>query len=481
MQNTSLTETVAEPLLSYSNRSVLLISITAYCLLAQLAMFLNSPDTNGGTFWPGAGLSLGLLLLLPTRQWGYVLAGIALAEFGGNAIRGFSLEGNTLWTIGNCLEPLLGATLIRRSGNRYGTLTPLRNMMFFIGFGVLLAPILGASIGAIGTAQALGVPYMQSWAKFYIGDALGVLVLTPVMLSRVKLIAPNQWSREQQIFALVLLLCSQFILHNWGPLFDLLTPYLFLPFMLWSALRFSLRGSSITVLAIAYITTIAVFFGYTPYKSPFLPDTHGVTMMQVRLLIGSLTTYVVAALTYELVRGISTQKRLMLQAHRDELTGLYNRAGLNFRLDNSAQRRETDRTPHLLICDLDSFKPINDQYGHFAGDEVLIEVAHRLRSCIRDGDAAARIGGDEFVILLDSSDRKTVEAISNRILEQMASPFKGSFGTAALSVSIGITEWHNGMSIEAAMRAADDALYKAKHAGKNQSMWAPLPKNEVAH
>ncbi len=462
-----------ELLLNYSNSRVLLISAIGYCLLAQLAMLLNSPDTNGGTFWPGAGFSLALLLMLPTRQWGFVVLGVALGEFGGNALLGFSLAGNLLWTTGNCLEPLLGAFLIRRAGNIDGTLTPTKNMLLFIAFGAIIAPMLGASIGAIGTAQALNVPYMQSWSKFYVGDALGVLVVAPVCLARVRLVPLGQWSREQQIFAVCLLISSPVILNNWGPLLDLMLPYCFLPFMLWAALRFGLQGTSLTVLTIAYLVTFAVLLGYIPYKSAFLPDTHGVTMMQIRLLIGSFTAFVVASLTNELLRGINTQKRLIHQAQRDELTGLLNRGGLNFRLENSSQRRETDRTPHLLICDLDSFKPINDQYGHLAGDEVLIEVANRLRSCIRDGDAAARIGGDEFVVLLDNSDRQTVEAISSRILEQMSAPFIGSFGTAALSVSIGITDWDGSMSIEAAMRAADKALYKAKHAGKNQSMWAP--------
>ncbi len=465
-------ESATESLLRLSNGHVLLISILAYGLLAQLAMFLNTPDTNGGTFWPGAGLSLALLLMLPTRQWVFIILGIAVSEFAGNSIRGYAAFGNSLWTLGNCLEPLLGATLIRRAGNHNGELVPTKNLLLFIGLGALLAPMLGATIGAIGTTQTLDVPYFQSWSKFYVGDALGVLVFAPVLLSRAQLVPFKRWTREQQIYAALLIGLSPVILHNWGPLLDLLLPYCYLPFMLWAALRFGLRGTAFTVLTIAYLVTTATLFGYTPFKSNFLPEVHGVTMMQIRLLIGSMTAYVVASLTSELLRGISTQKRLMHQAHQDELTGLFNRAGLNFRLDNSAQRRETDRTPHLLICDLDSFKPINDQFGHLAGDEVLIEVANRLRSCIRDGDAAARIGGDEFVILLDSGNRATVDAISNRILDQMASPFVGRFGTAQLSVSIGICRWQNGMSIESAMRAADDALYQAKHAGKNQSMWA---------
>lgn len=472
MLTISQNEPSTESLLSLSSRSVLLISLIAYCAFAQLAMLLNSPDTNGGTFWPGAGLSLGLLLILPTRQWVFVLLGVALGEFVGNAVRGYSPIGNVFWTLGNCLEPLVAAILIRRSGNSNGSLTPIKNMLLFIGLGAVVAPMVGATIGAVGTAEAIGVPYMLSWTKFYVGDALGILVITPVILSRVRFVSLRLWSREQLIYAALLLVLSQLILKNWGPVLDLLLPFLFLPLMLWSSLRFGLRGTALTILSIAYLVTFAIESGYVPYRSAYLPETYGVTMMQLRLLIGSFTALVVASLTNELIRGISNQKRLLVQAHRDELTGLLNRAGLNYRLSNTSQRRGTDRTPHLLICDLDSFKPVNDRHGHLAGDDVLIEVANRLSTCIRDGDAVARIGGDEFVVLLDSSDRATVNAIANRILEQMSAPILGSFGNVEVSVSIGITKWNSDMPIETAMRAADVALYKAKHAGKNRSEWA---------
>tara|TARA_R110001606_G_scaffold397981_1_gene575932 strand:- start:567 stop:1226 length:660 start_codon:yes stop_codon:yes gene_type:complete len=213
--------------------------------------------------------------------------------------------------------------------------------------------------------------------------------------------------------------------------------------------------------------------GYVPYQTAVLEDFNGITMMQVRLHIVSATALVVAALTHDLFQGLRNEKRLMRQAHRDELTGLYNRAGLNFRVENSSHRRQSDKPLHLLICDLDTFKPVNDMFGHLAGDEVLTEVASRLSACIRDGDAAARIGGDEFVVLLDNSDPQSAAFIAGRIIEQMAKPVRGSFGVVELSMSIGITQWEAATDIETAMRAADKALYQAKSEGKNRFVWAP--------
>ncbi len=462
----------SEKLLQLSDVAVFFVTLFAYLILAQISTYLYNPVTNGGTFWPGAGLSLGLLLMLPTRQWQWVIFAVAVAEFGGNQIHASPLAANLFWTCGNCIEPLIGAALIRRAGNLTGSLAPQGNLMRFLAYGVVVAPFVGASVGSVGTFHVMGTPFWNTWPKWFVGDSLGVLVTAPFLLSRVKLSNPLDWPKEQLIFAVMLVATCLMILRNWGGFLDLLLPYLFLPFMLWAALRFGLRGTAVTILFISSAATIALSFGYSPYHAAALPEVHGVTMMQVRLHIISSTALVVAVLTQDLIQGLSNEKRLMRQAHRDELTGLYNRAGLNFRVENSINRRQSDKNLHLLICDLDAFKPINDKFGHLAGDEVLIEVAARLRSCIRDGDAGARIGGDEFIVLLDNSDARSVTNIAQRILEQMAKPVRGSFGVVEISMSIGITRWEPESNMETVMRAADKALYRAKQEGKNRFVWA---------
>lgn len=462
----------AEKLLQISSTAVFLLTLTIYLLLAQASIFLNNPVTNDDTFWPGSGFSLGLLLILPSRQWVCVIAAIAISEFGSNYFYDIPIAANIFFTTGNSIEPLIGATLIRLSGNFEGELAPKENLLRFIAYGVIVGPLIGASIGSIGAVYVLGLPVWQAWPSWVVGDALGVVVVAPILLTRSKLSNPLHWSREQLVFAVLLLIIASVILRNWNDFLDLTLPYLFLPFMLWAALRFGLQGTAVTVLCIASAAAFSISHGYIPYQSGALPEFNGVTMVQVRLLIISPTAFIVAVLTHDLIQGMSNEKRLLRQAHRDELTGLYNRAGLNFRVGNSVQRRQADKPLHLLICDLDAFKPINDKYGHPAGDEVLIEVAARLSACIRDTDAAARIGGDEFVVLLDNSDPQSVAFIAGRIIEQMAKPVQGSFGVVDLSMSIGITPWEADSDIETVMRAADKALYRAKNEGKNRFVWA---------
>jgi len=128
---------------------------------------------------------------------------------------------------------------------------------------------------------------------------------------------------------------------------------------------------------------------------------------------------------------------------------------------------------HLLaICflDLDGFKPVNDTYGHKAGDQILIEVAKRLKDCIREQDTASRLGGDEFTLLLGDMERieQCTQAIE-RIHEAIAQPYFIDGKQIQIGVSSGITVYPNDLSEpDILLRHADQAMYEAKNAGRNR-------------
>lgn len=450
-----------------------IIASVLYLLLAQMTMLINNPVSSGGSFWPASGLMLGMLLRLPTARWGWVIAGIAVSEFGGDISHGYPVSATLLWTIGNCLEPLLAATLIRRSGNHAGALRPLGNLLRFMIFAVVIAPLVAATIGSMGTIVIMETPFWQAWPKYVVGDALGMLVMAPVLLTWEEPKAAPHRVTEGIVLAVCLLVMCLLAFRNWGNIADAILPYLFMPLMIWAALRFGLMGVGWTILLTANAANIATALGYGPFSAVADPAGHGITLLQILLAITSATALVVATLTNDLIEGIKKEARLQQQANHDLLTGLYNRAGLSLRLDqlrlNTPARKATIS---LLMCDLDYFKGINDTYGHLAGDEVLIEVARRLRNSIRDDDTAARLGGDEFAVLLNNGDRATVDLIAQRILDAMAQPFQGSFGVGRITMSIGIATLPVEHDAQLAMNTADAALYRAKHAGKNCSVRA---------
>ena len=162
---------------------LLLGAAAGYLALAQFVLWLNDPVNLGSAFWPAAGFTLGLLVLVSPSRWGWMLAGVAVAELGGDLVHGHPLDAALWWTAGNCIEPLIGAMLLRRWGNPSGSLVPVRQLRRFVVAAVVVGPIVGASIGWIGTVSCLGhVGVSQTWPRYVVGDALGVLVVAPMLL-----------------------------------------------------------------------------------------------------------------------------------------------------------------------------------------------------------------------------------------------------------------------------------------------------------
>ncbi len=175
-----------------------------------------------------------------------------------------------------------------------------------------------------------------------------------------------------------------------------------------------------------------------------------------------------------IVRDISDRKKaeekIRRMAHFDQLTGLANRNLLYDRLGQAlAQSRRHKQPLALLFLDLDGFKPVNDRYGHDIGDMLLKEIAARLRGCVREVDTVARVGGDEFVIVLNEiGNRENAAKAAEKILSAIAQPYILAGKTCQVSGSIGITMApEDGTDIDTLLKKADDAMYMAKQSGKN--------------
>ena len=166
------------------------------------------------------------------------------------------------------------------------------------------------------------------------------------------------------------------------------------------------------------------------------------------------------------ISGLRLQKRLEHAAMHDETTGLPNRRLLEQQIDESRRTRDTVRA--VLFVDLDGFKNVNDQLGHQVGDQVLREVAVRLRSSVRNEDLVARYGGDEFVVVCDVADELAALDMAERVRESVREPYAMLSGEILLGASIGIsmTPADTALSaIDEQVRAADRAMYTAKYAG----------------
>lgn len=183
---------------------------------------------------------------------------------------------------------------------------------------------------------------------------------------------------------------------------------------------------------------------------------------------------VMAILTVEDItlrrRAEETMQRL---AFRDMLTDLPNRTSLQLAMEAAIQNWQAQKRPFAVIMmDLDGFKPVNDRYGHDAGDEVLRVIGARLNNVNRQDDLATRMGGDEFAVILhDCPSAAAAREIAQRFITAIARPIRLSVSSEIVSVgaSAGVAHVGDGeATAEAILKRADSALYSAKHAGKNQ-------------
>jgi diguanylate cyclase (GGDEF)-like protein len=165
-----------------------------------------------------------------------------------------------------------------------------------------------------------------------------------------------------------------------------------------------------------------------------------------------------------------TEDRINYLAFHDELTSLPNRMMLNERLDQAlARHSRSDTQLAIVFMDLDRFKVINDSLGHEAGDALLRQVADRLRGESRKGDTVARMGGDEFVLLIENPESlMDVSACAQRVVERLSAPYVLGRSDCHITVSVGISIYpSDGVDSQTLLKAADVAMYRAKEIGRN--------------
>ncbi|MES2073297.1 MAG: bifunctional diguanylate cyclase/phosphodiesterase [Pseudomonadota bacterium] len=186
---------------------------------------------------------------------------------------------------------------------------------------------------------------------------------------------------------------------------------------------------------------------------------------------GAETGFTLRVIAMDVTEKYLSEQKIKQLAYQDALTGLANRASLRIATEQALSGSRAQKSKlALLFLDLDRFKFINDSVGHDVGDQVLIEIAQRLRSAVKTRDFIARLGGDEFVILVDELDSdKDIRAIANRILSLVCAPMQLGQHTYYLTTSIGVAIANSGEpDADVLMKQADIAMYHSKEKGKNK-------------
>jgi diguanylate cyclase (GGDEF)-like protein len=193
--------------------------------------------------------------------------------------------------------------------------------------------------------------------------------------------------------------------------------------------------------------------------------------LRVAAEIAAVIAFCISFLVVDAIRRIVNGRRSIERlAMTDDLTGLANRRAFIVAAENAISRIDgVLPPPTLLIVDLDHFKRVNDIYGHRAGDQALQGAAHALARSVRDGDFVGRLGGEEFVVLLEAGDEETTRRAAESARAAIAATrVTTPNGEVAVTASIGCTPLVAEDTVSAALQRADEALYSAKRAGRNR-------------
>lgn len=219
---------------------------------------------------------------------------------------------------------------------------------------------------------------------------------------------------------------------------------------------------------------IFLTLGACCFAAPFLGEPIMlIVFMQIPFYLFSMSR-ATRTLNKMLVTTMRAERENEFHARHDMLTGLSNRSGLTKALDAHFARDAGQKRLALIYLDLDGFKAVNDSYGHMAGDRLLQLVAERLRGMIRNGDLAARIGGDEFIVLSEQTEATQLLGFGERLIREISRPYELDNKhevTVGASVGIALAPEH-GTDMMTLLAAADSALYQAKSRGKSRCMIA---------
>lgn len=345
--------------------------------------------------------------------------------------------------------------------------------------------LIGASIiASIGVPLSVGRAFVFGWNHVYWLHIFGLLVIVGLCIFRYKLPA-----RIKTATVLVLsMLVSLTGLFNYG-LYG--NGALWGSFAVFVASMFLQRRIILSIAAAFIVIYMAAAYGYITGQLVFPADP--ILYLQSPLtwglgIVGSFFFIVLViiidtnhkATTQKLILELEKKtKQLAMMADHDSLTGLPNLRAAKQRTERLIASPELCQAgAALFFIDLDGFKNINDSHGHNAGDHVLKIVASALLGIVRSGDMVARVGGDEFVILLADPGHAPLpelEKFAQRIIDAVSTETHYLDSTLRVGASIGITRLGQDRdSYDAAVKRADSAMYQVKNAGKNGYRIAPL-------
>lgn len=460
--------------------------------------------------WPPNAVLLAGFLMLPLAQWPWIAVAALVAECVADT-PAFPLWSAMAFGLINVSETALAAWLIRGSSGRRFDFDRLAHGVRFLLYGPVLAAALAgmAGAGVYLLLERAETGYLALWRLWWFGDALGLLLLTPIIVIFWRWLENGlprpAWRSLVDIgLPLAMLIALGLLIFPQQQVGFHLTPTALLPLAAWLAVRHGLPGAALAVLAIAVMAVAFLVRGMHPYID--VAPQVAVWLMQGYLVVVALLSLGLAVMLREIkttdaelreakialqdqnreldgrVRERTAElqsmnsvleqanRQLKLLASTDPLTGIANRRHFYEKAERELARAAGDSVSvSLVMFDLDHFKRINDLGGHEAGDKVLAAVADAVQSVLRPLDLFGRVGGEEFLVFLPGSDLANAADVAERMrcrVENMQ-PMHDA-GQVPVTLSAGVAQWNGADGLDELVSKADAALYLAKNAGRNR-------------
>ena len=461
-----------------------------YFLAARLSLALAIPPGYASAVWPPSGIALAAALALGWRVWPGIWIGAALA----NVMVESSPLSAGLIASGNTLEALVGAGLVRRHVGDVGRFERAEDVVRFI-----LACALAAVVAATVAAFALHLHEMapderlRTWWTWWQGDATGMIIVAPLILSWAagdEAPWPAQKKREAAAFGALLAMAVAAISADGASSFAPFSlTFVALPFILWAAFRFGQREvtSAIAVVcavAVGYVLERRELFATVPLNELLLMLLTFISMVVTTglVLVTALSRRTRAAETLRM-RSEIARWQVRIYTHYDPLTGLANGVLFRERLARFVEVAAQHGTAAVVaVVDIERFKIINDALGRGVGDELLRQVAARLRQNAF-GSLVARIDGVQFAVAwfaFDGAGKAMVDA-EEHLARWFDEPFAVDGHEFRLSGRIGVALLpEHGDAPEALFQRAELALKKAKASGERCLLFSPTMAERVA-
>ena len=343
-----------------------------------------------------------------------------------------------------------------------------------IAVGSTLALMRGSGLVLVGIWFANGLLVVAHWLF-----VLGVARFTQARLSRAWYLIFLGWAG-------LLLLPDD---PSWSKLMLAANSLLVAVLMLRAGLLLRPHGKSLTVGAVQlrYVLLAHGTFYFAKALSAGIPGTvidltafRG-EIIQISLVEGTMAIMLIA-LSMTGTERYRRETRIARLAARDPLTGLYNRRALDVQAPRLLDAASAERPGAALLIDIDNFKPVNDLYGHSAGDRLLVSLSEMIRAVLPAGALAARLGGDEFIILLSGASRAQVLSLGEQLRERFQQFTHEAFPNAkAVTLSIGASLFvQPPASLAALIEHGDAALYESKRGGRDRLRLAdPAPEGQA--